>query len=161
MTAGAAVERQADQALEPEALGALGRWAARCYDRRRAVLLVWILVIIGVTALSQVIGTRFEDDFSAGNTPSQQAADILSSRFPAQAGDTADVVFHSAAPIDAPGNKAAIDRVVRRLGPLAHVVSVVGPFSPGATHQVAADGHIAYAVVQFDTTSDRLPAKSV
>jgi putative drug exporter of the RND superfamily len=161
MTAGAAVERRADQALEPEALGALGRWAARCYDRRRAVLLVWILVIIGVTALSQVIGTRFEDDFSAGNTPSQQAADILSSRFPAQAGDTADVVFHSAAPIDAPGNKAAIDRVVRRLGPLAHVVSVVGPFSPGATHQVAADGHIAYAVVQFDTTSDRLPAKSV
>jgi RND superfamily putative drug exporter len=161
MTTGTTMERRPGRAPEQEALSALGRWAARCYDHRRAVLLVWILVIIGITALTQVIGTRFQNDFTAGNTPSQQAANILNARFPAQAGDTADVVFHTAAPIGTPANQAAIARVVRRLGPLPHVVSVVGPFSATATHQVAANGHIAYAVVQFNTTSDHLPAPAV
>src|ERR1700722_231045 len=152
MTVGTIAERAPARAPEREPAGALGRWAARCYVHRRAVLLVWVLLVIGVTVISQVVGTRFENDFTAGNTPSQQAANILNARFPAQAGDTADVVFHTAAPVGTAANRAAIAQVVRRLGPLGHVVSVVGPFSPGATHQVAADGHIAYAIVQFNTT---------
>jgi putative drug exporter of the RND superfamily len=153
--------RPAGPAPLPVPLGALGRWAARCYDHRRTVLLLWILVTIGITVLSQGVGTHFRNDFTAGNTPSQQAADILHARFPSQAGDTADVVFHTATPVDAAANQAAIAQVVDRLRPLAHVVSVVGPFSPAATHQVAANGHIAYAVVQFDAASDHLPAPSV
>ena len=122
------------------------------------MLLLWILLVIGVTALAQVVGTRFQNDFTAGNTPSQQAADILQSRFPARSGDTADVVFHTSAPIGSAPNRAAINGVVQRLEPLSHVVGVTGPFAPGAAHQVAADGHIAYAVVQFDMTADQLPA---
>ncbi len=161
MTAGTAVERASDPAPGVGSSSALGRWAARCYDHRRAVLLVWILLIIVVTALAQVVGTRFQNDFTAGNTPSQQAADILESRFPARSGDTADVVFHTTAPVASVANRAAIDDVVRRLEPLSHVVGVTGPFSPGAAHQVAANGHIAYAVVQFDTTADHLPAAAV
>jgi RND superfamily putative drug exporter len=151
----------------PPAVGAavpptvLGRLAARCYDRRRAVLATWIVLLVGITALSQVVGTRFQNNFTAGNTPSQQAANILDARFPARSGDTADVVFHTATPIGAPENRAAVDAVVRRLRPLAHVVSVTGPFSAAGAHQVAADGRIAYAVVQFDTTSNLLPAAAV
>jgi RND superfamily putative drug exporter len=139
----------------------LGRWAARCYDHRRAVLLLWVLLLIGVTVLAQVVGTRFENNFTAGNTPSQQATNILEARFPAKAGDTADVVFHTTAAVTSAANRAAIDRVVRQLGPLAHVVKVAGPFAPGRAHQVSADGHIAYAVVQFDNISANLPAASV
>jgi putative drug exporter of the RND superfamily len=139
----------------------LGRLAARCYDHRRAVLLGWILLIIGVTVISQVVGTRFQNDFTAGNTPSQRAADILAARFPARAGDTADVVFHTATPVTTAANRATVARLVRRIEPLPHVVSVTSPFSAAGTHQVARDGHIAYAVVQFDTTSDHLPAAAV
>ncbi len=122
---------------------------------------MWILLIIGVTAIAQVVGTRFQNDFTAGDTPSQQAADILAARFPARSGDTADVVFHTAAPVGSAANRAAIDDVVQRLKPMSHVVGVTGPFSPGAARQVAANGHTAYAVVQFDTTADHLPAASV
>jgi RND superfamily putative drug exporter len=139
----------------------LGRWAARCYDHRRAVVVLWILLLIGVTALAQLVGTRFQNDFSAGNTPSQQAANILNARFPAESGDTADVVFHTSAPISTPSNRAAITRVVRALGPLASVVDVTSPFSPGGAHQIAPDGHIAYAVVQFSTTAEHLSNKAV
>src|ERR1700691_3384974 len=78
---------------------ALGRWAGKCYDHRRTVLVAWILLLIGVTAIAQLVGTHFQNDFTAGNTPSQQAANILDSRFPTRSGDTADVVFHASAPI--------------------------------------------------------------
>jgi hypothetical protein len=50
---------------------ALGRLAGVCYDRRRTVLVLWILALIGVTVLAQMVGTHFENKFTAGNTPSQ------------------------------------------------------------------------------------------
>jgi RND superfamily putative drug exporter len=146
---------------EPEPPTALGRWAARCYDHRRAVLLGWVALLVAVTAVSQLVGTRFLNNFTAGDTPSQQAANILTSRFPARSGDTADVVFHTTAPITAAANRATIGDVVRDLRPLAHVVSVTSPLAANGGHQVASDGHIAYAVVQFDATTDLLPAAAV
>jgi RND superfamily putative drug exporter len=139
----------------------LGRWAGQCYDHRRTVVLAWILLLVGVTAVAQLVGTHFRNDFTAGNTPSQQAANILDSRFPTRSGDTADVVFHTAAPVTSTANRAAVTVVVRQLRPLTHVVAVTSPFSSAGAHQVARDDHIAYAVVQFDTTSDHLPARSV
>ena len=84
-----------------EQVTSLGRLAGRCYDRRRLVLVLWILALIGITVVAQMVGTHFQNKFTAGNTQSQQAADLLSARFPAKAGDTADVVFHTATPIAA------------------------------------------------------------
>jgi RND superfamily putative drug exporter len=133
--------------------------AAGCYDRRRIVLVAWILAIIGITVIAQVVGTHFQDKFSSGNVPSQQAADILQAKFPSKAGDTADVVFHTSTPIAA--NQAAINNVVDSLRPLAHVQSVTGPFSPDGAHQISTHANIAYAVVQFDTTTTNLPAGAV
>jgi len=133
----------------------LGRLAGRCYDRRRLVLVLWILILIGITVVAQVVGTRFQNKFTAGNTQSQQAANLLSARFPSKAGDTADVVFHTSTPIRA--NEAAINQVVASLRPLAHVSSVTSPFSPAGAHQISPHANIAFAVVQFDTTTDNLP----
>ena len=117
---------------------------------------------IGVTAVAQLVGTRFQNDFTAGNTPSQQAANILDSRFPTRSGDTADVVFHTAAPVTSAANRAAISRGGASAPARWPMWSAVtSPFSAAGAHQVAADDHIAYAVVQFDTTADRLPARSV
>jgi len=137
----------------------LGRLAGRCYDRRRLVLVLWILALIGITVVAQVVGTHFQNKFTSGNTQSQQAADLLSARFPAKAGDTADVVFHTATPIAA--NRADITKVVDSLTPLAHVTSVTSPFSPAGAHQISPHANIAYAVVQFDTTTDKLPPAAV
>jgi RND superfamily putative drug exporter len=139
----------------------LGRWAGICYDRRRRVVVAWAVLLVGMLALAQVVGTHFRNDFTSGDTPSQQAANILTARFPAQAGDPADVVFHTTTPIRSSANRAAIAGVVARLRPLAHVVAVTGPFAPNAAHQVSSGGHIAYAVVQFDQPGDQLPSGAV
>jgi putative drug exporter of the RND superfamily len=138
---------------------ALGRLAGHCYDRRRRVLILWILAIVGMTVVAQVVGTHFQNKFTSGNTESQQAQNLLSAKFPSQAGDFADVVFHTTTPIA--DNRAAIDSVVTSLRPLAHVSSVVSPFSPAGAHQIAPHGNIAYAVVQFDEQTSDLPPGAV
>ena len=141
----------------------LGRLAGACYDRRRTVLTLWILAIIGITVISQVVGTHFENKFTAGNTPSQQAQNILQTRFPSKSGDTADVVFNTTSPIATPANEAAISRVVTSLEPLPYVQSVTSPFSVAGAHQIAParNGNIAFAEVQFTTDTADIPTAAV
>jgi RND superfamily putative drug exporter len=142
---------------------ALGRLAGACYDRRRTVLTIWILAIIGLTVVAQMVGTHFENKFTAGNTPSQQASNILQERFPSKSGDTADVVFHTTSPITAPANKAAIDKVVASLEPLPYVRGATGPFSAAGAHQIAqpSRGNIAFAQVQFTTDTADIPIPAI
>ena len=66
----------------------LGRLAgaAAHHWKRSALVLVAVLAVLGVLAST---GTGFSDDFSTPGTESQRAYDLLSDRFPAQAGDTA------------------------------------------------------------------------
>jgi RND superfamily putative drug exporter len=138
---------------------ALGRLAGHCYDRRRLVLVLWIVVIIGVTVLAQVVGTDFKNKFTAGNTPSQQAQNILTARFPARAGDSADIVFHTATPIT--DNRAAIDSVLAAVRPLPYVQNVTSPFSAAGAHQIAPHGDIAFAQVQFTTDTADIPTGAI
>jgi putative drug exporter of the RND superfamily len=154
---------QAGPTEEEPAETLLGRLAGACYDRRRTVLVVWILAIIGVTVLAQMVGTHFENRFTAGNTPSQQATNILQERFPSKSGDTADVVFHTTSAVTDAGNTAAIGRVVASLESLPYVQSVTSPFSAAGAHQIAQPdrGNIAFAQVQFTTDTADIPTAAV
>jgi putative drug exporter of the RND superfamily len=141
---------------ETTTLGRVGGW---CYDHRRAVLVLWVIAIIGVTVLAQVVGTDFKNKFTAGNTPSQQATNILQERFPSKSGDTADIVFHTATPIS--DNEAAIGKVVASVRPLPYVEGVTSPFSAAGAHQIAPHGNIAFAQVQFTTDTADIPTGAV
>jgi putative drug exporter of the RND superfamily len=140
---------------------ALGRLAGWCYDHRRVVLVAWVAGVVLVIWLAQLGGSRFDDNFSAGNTPSQQAQNVLAERFPAQAGDTADVVFHAPGRLTDPATAAEISRVVGALRPLPHVAGVTSPLASGAHGQLSADGRTGFAVVQFTATAANLPNSSV
>ena len=154
---------QAENAEDQPTETVLGRLAGACYDRRRTVLVLWILAIIGVTVVAQMVGTHFENRFTAGNTPSQQATNILQERFPSKSGDTADVVFNTTAPITSAANEAAIGRVVASLEPLPYVQSVTSPFSAAGAHQIAqaGRGNIAFAQIQFTTDTADIPTAAV
>jgi RND superfamily putative drug exporter len=155
------VETAPDQhvAAPKQHVTAIGRLAGACYDRRRLVLVAWILAIIGITVIAQVIGTHFENKFTAGNTPSQQASNILAAKFPSKSGDTADIVFHTSTPIAA--NEAAINHVVDSVRPLPYVQSVTGPFSAAGAHQISPHAKIAFAQVQFTTDTADIPTGAV
>ena len=85
-----------------------------------------------------MVGTTFKNKFTSGDTPSQQAQNILQQRFPSKSGDTADIVFRTTTPIS--DNQAAINKVIDSVQPLAYVQSVTSPFSPEGAHQIAPNG---------------------
>jgi len=139
---------------------ALGRFAGWCYDHRRRVLILWIAVIIAITVVAQSMGSRFQDSFGSGNSASQQVQNLLHTRFPQSAGTSADVVIATTGSIESSGNRSTTDRMVATLSTLPHVTVVRSPFNP-ADHQVSADRHIAFAVVQFDQDASTIPNAAV
>ena len=70
----------------------LGRLAGAAAHHWKRSLLVVVLVLVGIGGLAAA-GGEFSDEFSAPGTESQAAYDLLAERFPAQSGDTANVVF--------------------------------------------------------------------
>jgi RND superfamily putative drug exporter len=134
----------------PSRLGRIGAW---CYDHRRAVLLGWIVGVIAVIAVASAIGSRFLNDFG-GVGQSGQAQTILAQRFPAQAGDDAQVVFHSSGAINAPDVIGRVDQALAGIRPLPSVTSV----SPLVR---ASDGRTAFATIQFDAISAKIPPADI
>jgi RND superfamily putative drug exporter len=128
----------------------LRRLANWCYTRRRTVLALWVVALIGIGALSGIVGTKYTNNFKNPGTESQQAFDLLQSRFPARSGDSGDIVFKPAGGLDNAEARARLEALFADVARSPHVAAVVSPFSPDGARQVSRDRTIAYAEVQFD-----------
>lgn len=144
-------------ATRPPLLARIATWS---FVHRRRAIAAWLLALVAVTGLGRAVGSSFLDDFSGGNSQSQQAQNLLAHTFPADAGDRAQVVFHATGRLDAPGTASAVEALLARARNVAHVTAVSDPLSPVGATQLSTDGRTGYAVVQFDQTSDRLPASA-
>src|SRR6266496_4523267 len=124
----------------------LTRWTIA---HRRIVVVAWLVLAVGVLAVSQAVGTRNANNFSLPNTDSQRATDLLQSRFPAQAGDADQIVFRTrTGKLDDASARAAIEPVLVRIAKLPHVTGVVSPYEEGA-NAVSKSGTIGFATVEF------------
>ena len=135
----------------------LGRLARYCYHHRKRVLLAWVVAFLVLNVASGAIKGKFEDKFSGGNSQSQLAQNLLTKKFPARAGDTADAVFKLNVDVTSPEGRAIIDQIDQQLARQPHVVGVTGPFDQGGSQISQRDPHIAYSVIQFDKTTQDLP----
>ena len=125
----------------------LGRFAVR---RRWFVLGAWVLAVVALTIAGRAVGGELKDQFTVPGVESQQATDLLKATFPAQAGGTAQVVFHTAdGTVTSARNRAAIDQTLATMAEVPHVVSVASPYE-AAAGQISKDGTIAVANVAFD-----------
>ena len=61
----------------------LRRLARFCYRRRKLVVGLWLAALIGINVLAGVLGTNFTTNFSAPNTESTRASNLLSANFKA------------------------------------------------------------------------------
>jgi RND superfamily putative drug exporter len=138
----------------------LQRLARFCYARRRYVLVAWLLGLVLVTGLSRSVGGKSATNFTLPGTESQRAFDLLKQNFPAKSGDTAEIVFA------ANGPQGVQDPAVQqRMGAAfaaaqtasRHVIGVTSPYSAQGARQISADGHVAFAELQFDVRSNDLP----
>ena len=76
-------------------VGPLGRLARVTFRRRGRTVLAWLGTLVVAVLLSMSFGGEFTADYSAPGSDSKEAQTLLEDRFPAQAGDTVDVVVRA------------------------------------------------------------------
>jgi uncharacterized membrane protein YdfJ with MMPL/SSD domain len=129
----------------------LGRIGSGCYRHRWITVLVWVAGLAALITLWTRFGAAAQDDFT-GSDPGQA---VLNQHFARQSGDTLTLAIRSQEKVTDP---AVRDQVAAALAPFRnapHVTGVADPYTtPG---HLAADGHIAYATIQFDVTGAHIP----
>ncbi|OLE30588.1 MAG: hypothetical protein AUG43_02815 [Actinobacteria bacterium 13_1_20CM_3_68_10] len=136
----------------------LTRWTIA---HRRIVVVGWIVLAVGVLGVSQALGKRNANNFSLPNTDSQRAVDLMQSRFPAQAGDSDQIVFRTrTGKLTDASARAAIKPMLVRVARLPHVAGVVSPYDAGA-NAVSKAGTIGFATVEFDQKANLLPKAAI
>jgi RND superfamily putative drug exporter len=134
------------------------RWMIR---HRSLVLVAWIVFAGVLLGLSQGLGSRSANNFSLPNTDSQHAVDLLQSRFPAQAGDADQIVFHPlGGTLTDASVRSTIAPLVARISHLPHVAGVVSPYQRGA-QAISADRTVGFATVEFDERASQLPKSAI
>ena len=127
----------------------LRRIASLCFRRRRLVVLVWIGLLVGLSALSGTVGDDYSHGFRVEGTESARAQDLLASTFRARAGDSGQLVIHAPGGFDQPAVRARVEAVLERIEDVHQVSGTTSPYEPEGERQVAPGGEIAYAEIQF------------
>jgi RND superfamily putative drug exporter len=99
-------------------------------------------------------GGAYVDNFTLPGAPSQQAQEVLQHRFPAQAGDTANLVAYAPSGIQSSAIAPKLQQLLGQARGLPDVTSVSPPL-------VSKDGRYAYVVLQYDRQASAIPDSSV
>ena len=124
----------------------LERLARTMYRRRKPVLVIWIIGLVGVFALAGAMGGAFKTEFSLPGTESQEAYDLLAqSQSFRDRQIQADIVFKADQGIDDPEVEEAMTEFFDAIPEQIARVSVVSPYSEEGASQISEDGTIARA----------------
>ncbi|MCI3904683.1 MMPL family transporter [Streptomyces spectabilis] len=127
----------------------MARW---CYRHRVVVLVLWLTALVGLGAAGGSAGTDYVNVFSAPDTDSKRAGELMEKAFPQRSGDTDTVVWKTArgSARDA-AVRARIEPVLAEIAGMKGIGEVASPYAPGpeAAARVSRDGHIAYARITF------------
>jgi RND superfamily putative drug exporter len=141
--------------------GLVARGARWVLGHRRAVVIGWFVLLIGALGLSGAIGSEYSNNFSLPGTESQRAADLLKRDFPAQAGDSDQIVFAVRRGLVTEASvRARIAPMLATVARLPHVTGVVSPYSAKGAQEISPDGKIAFATVTFDERANVIPASA-
>jgi putative drug exporter of the RND superfamily len=134
-------------------LDRLGRRAAR---HHWWFIGAWVVAAVVIFALAVGLDGHTTDNFRIPGAQSQEALDLLTERFPSQAGATATVVFSSPQGIDSNAVEPAIAASVAALEKIPHVTSVSDPYGPAGPAITSKNGQIAVVTLQYDTQAQHL-----
>jgi uncharacterized membrane protein YdfJ with MMPL/SSD domain len=130
--------------------GVLGGIGRACYRHRWLTLLSWILGVACLITLWTRFGAPADNNFT-GPDPGQT---LLNQHFHRQSGDTLTLAIRSSAEIRSPAVTAQVTGALARFARAPGVTSVASPYQ--AASQVSADGHIAFATIQFGVQSSAI-----
>ena len=133
---------------------AIARW---CFRHRFVVIAAWVLVLVGLGALSQAIKSDYNNSFSLPGTGSTTAQQLLAKAIPAQAGDSDTIVWQvSHGTVRDATVSTRINNVLKQIATMPEVAAVLSPYGPHGAAQISRDGRTAYATVDFAKQANNL-----
>src|SRR6516165_74422 len=114
---------------EDKTLAGFARW---CFLHRKTVLAVWLIALIGFIGVSRLTGSAFSNGASLPGTDSAKALQVLTKDFPAQAGDSDQIVVQARhGTLRSAAARAAVTAMLARVARPADVRSAVTPYGTG------------------------------
>ena len=138
--------RPLETAAASPRVGPLGRLARATFRNRGRTVLAWLLALGVAVGLASAFGGEFKADYSAPGSDSQQAQTLLEDRFPAQAGDTVDVVVHADGGVQA--RQQDVADLLAEMAAVPHVAAASDPFTDPAG--ISQDGGTLVAHLRLD-----------
>ena len=124
-----------------------------CYSNRRLVLAGWVVLLVGLFALSSAFAGKFRTKFELPDSESARALDLLKERGVSErTGFSGQVVFQANSSVRDEDVRRTMERFFADIQAAVQGVEVVSPYDPERGYQISADGKIAYAELNF---SDR------
>jgi putative drug exporter of the RND superfamily len=135
-------------------MSTLARWSFR---HKFVVIAAWVLLLVGLSVLSQAVKSDYNDSFSLPGTGSTTAQDLLAKTVPAQAGDSDTIVWQvSSGTVRDPGITQRMSAMLKDVAGMPEVAAVASPYGPHGARQISANGTIAYATVDFSKQANAL-----
>lgn len=130
------------------------RFARLMYRRRRLVVLAWIAVLVITSFASSTWGGDHRVDYATPGSESARAQELLTERFPDNAGDTVQVVFHAPGGVTGDEAREAIAAFTTSAAEVDHVRSV-------QVLATSADGTVQLADARLDATAEKVPLTTI
>ena len=127
--------------------GPLYRLGKFCVRHKVLVIGVWLAIFIVLVGASRIVGSQTSDNLTLPGTDSQNATDLLDSKFPEQANGTNPIVF--VAPKGHKLDESKYEDSIKSVyddykNDKAAVQDAVSPFSSDGASQLSKDKTIAY-----------------
>ncbi|NUK33681.1 MMPL family transporter [Streptomyces lunaelactis] len=135
------------------------RLAAFSYTHRWRALILWVVVLVGITGASVAAGNAYHNDFSLPGTDSQQAQSVLEEHGSAQADAAVQIVVRATDGIRDGTVEGRVGTMLEKVAGLPSVTDVRSPYEDAAA--VSKDGTVGYATVTLDGEAQNVPKEDV
>jgi RND superfamily putative drug exporter len=134
--------------------------ADMAHKRRWLVLAVWLFAIVAVGGAAKSAGSAFSSSFQLPDTESSRVQEILSKEFPAQGGDSSQIVIEAKGKLTSVENQAIVEKLMADVATSPIVKSVDSPFDP-RTAALNSDQSIGFATIHFNGSAQDLPKEEI
>jgi RND superfamily putative drug exporter len=142
----------------------LGTW---CHDRRKFVLIAWIVALVLGNGIAGAVGDAYRQDFSLSGFESTEGFSLVESEFDDGSGSpqSAQIVFVADQGVNDPEVRSAMESMLAKTAEIEDVTGVQSPYAPGGEFQISnrgdAAGKIAYATINLPEDIDFTRASDI
>ncbi len=130
----------------------LAKW---CFNKRRLVLVFWIVGLLSLNIVGKAVGANYGQDFNLPGTDAGRGLDIINAKFKGVGGAlTGTIVFKADQGVDDPAVKAGMEDLFAKTAKMDGITRVESPYDAAGSRFISKNGKIAYAQVDFPQDAD-------